>query len=434
MQAYTRLFVLVAYLLLMACWCSANDDLKRAKKLVDAVRTRGEPTTIDELNKQFALKKDVDDVSNLLLEGLSLLDGDSYFKAKGDLPILGALQDEPYPKPGENRPILEQAEKFVDSQSAAIAKFHEVARRGGRAFFPLRLAEKGEFESAIKEDWLIDRASELLQFDVEVKLRRNNTRGAAKSIAAMLAMNVSFDAMPGSYIFPLYGFSYSEAHYIKQALGRLTDDELVDFQSRIRQISPSRRLAFVQQLGRVGLLQRYTPLGDFRYLESELKSNDKDYAPLVEEFADYLEAKEKFVLAAKKEFPSAIKEGNESRNAFKVKWEGRQGGYPLYLYVELDCSAIDAAARETLLIQAADAGIACERYRRENKKLPTSLEALVPKFLPIVPTDPFSGKPMLFKVADEGITIYSVGRDNEDDGGDIMNFQDGDFGLRFLMK
>ena len=50
-------------------------------------------------------------------------------------------------------------------------------------------------------------------------------------------------------------------------------------------------------------------------------------------------------------------------------------------------------------------------------RLPSSIEELVPDYLQAVPSDPFNGEPMRFVVTDDGIVIYSVGEDGEDDGG-----------------
>ncbi len=59
--------------------------------------------------------------------------------------------------------------------------------------------------------------------------------------------------------------------------------------------------------------------------------------------------------------------------------------------------------------------LACELYRREHKGAPASLRALVPKYLPAVPADPFSasGAPLRFV----GGRVWSTGPDLRDDGG-----------------
>jgi len=41
----------------------------------------------------------------------------------------------------------------------------------------------------------------------------------------------------------------------------------------------------------------------------------------------------------------------------------------------------------------------------------------VPTYLETVPTDPFTGDPLRYKLIEGGCAIYSVGEDGADDGG-----------------
>ena len=66
---------------------------------------------------------------------------------------------------------------------------------------------------------------------------------------------------------------------------------------------------------------------------------------------------------------------------------------------------------------AAEAGVAALRYYNANGRLPVSLDALLPDYLDMVPTDPFTGKPLLYRQTDDGVMIYSVGGNGIDDGG-----------------
>jgi len=59
--------------------------------------------------------------------------------------------------------------------------------------------------------------------------------------------------------------------------------------------------------------------------------------------------------------------------------------------------------------------LAVHAYRLDNAEPPAELEALVPDYLPAIPMDPFSGKPLLGLVRDGTFVVYSVGPDGEDD-------------------
>lgn len=78
-----------------------------------------------------------------------------------------------------------------------------------------------------------------------------------------------------------------------------------------------------------------------------------------------------------------------------------------------------ATWRSSAEMRCAIAGVACERYRMKTGRWPESLAALVPEYLPAVPNDPFDQQPLRFKKMPDGILIYTVGVDKQDDGGDL---------------
>jgi hypothetical protein len=64
------------------------------------------------------------------------------------------------------------------------------------------------------------------------------------------------------------------------------------------------------------------------------------------------------------------------------------------------------------------AGLACKIHKNQTGHYPENLEALVPEFLDKVPVDPFTGKPLIYRVQEDGgVIIYSVGSNEKDDGG-----------------
>jgi len=79
-----------------------------------------------------------------------------------------------------------------------------------------------------------------------------------------------------------------------------------------------------------------------------------------------------------------------------------------------------AQARAELYLGHRDgivAAIALELYRRRHSAYPSSLDSLVPQYLPEVPADRITGEPVKYKLVDGKPLIYSVGADQDDDGG-----------------
>lgn len=77
--------------------------------------------------------------------------------------------------------------------------------------------------------------------------------------------------------------------------------------------------------------------------------------------------------------------------------------------------ALRAETERSLILSA----IALKRHKLRHGNHPKSLGALVPEFLPAVPADYLDGKPISYRRNDDGrYTLYSVGEDGKDDGGD----------------
>ncbi|HWX22055.1 MAG TPA: hypothetical protein VN578_19310 [Candidatus Binatia bacterium] len=82
-------------------------------------------------------------------------------------------------------------------------------------------------------------------------------------------------------------------------------------------------------------------------------------------------------------------------------------------------STLDRAADCVAQLRVAEAALAVERYRLSaSSALPDSLGQLAPKYLAVVPEDPYDGKPVRYKkLSPKGYVVYSIGRNRQDDGG-----------------
>lgn len=62
-------------------------------------------------------------------------------------------------------------------------------------------------------------------------------------------------------------------------------------------------------------------------------------------------------------------------------------------------------------------GIALELYHRDTGDWPRYLDVLSPQYIPRLPVDRLTGKPLKYRITDDGPLVYSVGVDGDDDGG-----------------
>jgi hypothetical protein len=80
---------------------------------------------------------------------------------------------------------------------------------------------------------------------------------------------------------------------------------------------------------------------------------------------------------------------------------------------------VQANYRNQARLHTARVALAAERYRLANGKWPETLEQLTPRFLTEVPLDPFAPGRLRLRRTEEGLVIYSVGPNEQDDGGDL---------------
>ena len=61
--------------------------------------------------------------------------------------------------------------------------------------------------------------------------------------------------------------------------------------------------------------------------------------------------------------------------------------------------------------------LALRCYQSEKSRPPARLGELVPSYLSKMPEDPFSGRPLIYRLQGKNWLLYSVGLDRSDDGG-----------------
>jgi hypothetical protein len=119
--------------------------------------------------------------------------------------------------------------------------------------------------------------------------------------------------------------------------------------------------------------------------------------------------------AVLEKFGSTYQRRAAGQRGFLPRWSGF---VPDALDNGLQRSYVERFVRD----RAARIALAIARYRLAHAgALPTSLSDLVPGYLSAVPQDPLSGAPMRFRTEPGAYTVYSVGMDGDDDGGDLAS-------------
>jgi hypothetical protein len=77
--------------------------------------------------------------------------------------------------------------------------------------------------------------------------------------------------------------------------------------------------------------------------------------------------------------------------------------------------------RTLAYVRCTMAAIAVERYRLAHGHVPESLAIVARQFPDAIRQDPFTRKPLQYKILDHGFVVYSVGEDNTDNDGTERN-------------
>lgn len=94
-------------------------------------------------------------------------------------------------------------------------------------------------------------------------------------------------------------------------------------------------------------------------------------------------------------------------------------GLPSQIYL---ASSIDEPQlRSTAMVRLLQTDLALHLYQSHHGALPQRLGDLVPDYLPDLPLDPYSQKPLVYRANGDSFLLYSVGHDRIDNGGNFTN-------------
>jgi hypothetical protein len=155
-----------------------------------------------------------------------------------------------------------------------------------------------------------------------------------------------------------------------------------------------------------------------------------------------------FPVILTKDYPSHLRHMTEIVEIAKLPLEQRLDKYKAQdeelrrsasLLTRLLAPAVQKVAQASLRIPsklaAVEVALACERFRLEHKRWPETLDELVKAGkLEAVPADPMDGRPLRYRRLADGVVIYSLGGDKQDNQGalhpDNWHQEGGDWGVR----
>jgi hypothetical protein len=107
---------------------------------------------------------------------------------------------------------------------------------------------------------------------------------------------------------------------------------------------------------------------------------------------------------------------------FRIKHARDIESIPWYYYIsKIFAPNLSATFLKEAILEAnmgaAQISLACKIYMNQHGHLPNNILALVPDILEEAPLDPFTGKPFIYKLQEGGFIVYSIGSNEQDEGG-----------------
>ncbi len=391
---------------------------QRVEQALEAIRAEGYPVTLDELDAWYAEPPLGENAADMLAHAFKW-----YVEIEPELsehlPIAGTAEP-----PGRTDPLPEDMKQAIaqhlENNLDALEFLYEGAAIP-ECRWPIDLTQNSFPMDHVHQ---IRTGAYLLMLEAMYKAERGDSGGATDAVVAMIGLARSLDEEPTSISQSIRAHRLRLGRdALEQALNRtaLTEVQLARLQRTLREAEDAggfvrgfvgnRCLAAdVMQHGSSmdddSIIPTLAP-GPARALYEGVGLNDFDTAAFLELYAEIVEAAK----TPPDDRLDAVHTIDELLSELPQYWLSSR--YFLQRTTRQFESDLDTRAQ----LRAARVGLAVERHRVAHGELPESLDTLVPEFLDRVPKDPFGDGPLKYERLENGFMVYSIGVDEEDDGG-----------------
>ena len=315
-------------------------------------------------------------------------------------------------------PMLQRTKAVLDQQGDALRMLDEATTRHFRGFAPRTAygAQIMQFEQLCR----------LCSMRTVYAAATRNGPAAAESLRAELALSsdperpvhraplprVLLSALSLSLLLNRVALDETQLASLALAFGRADDDGILD-----RELNALRG-NFID-----AVLERARYFNGFRLFVAGLPGDTHVVlrAQLASRVTERLDSYREMLAASRNPWTTRLDDARTA--AIRRQWRD-DGGFLVSHGWSSDPWGFTALPLNLASARVARAAIAVERYRlAHNGQLPETLDQTVPAFLPVVPTDPYSGRSIRFVRIDGGYKVYGVSFDRVDDGGDLLRDQ-----------
>jgi len=420
-------FAVLVVFMLGCLWYIAEAQLNAR---LAALRAKGMPATASEINAFYVVPEGVADTTHLWMEASDAAQAANLGTRGAALPIIGKGPT-PIPAPGEDWAELEASRTLLSELDREFELVRKAVAAGGQVRYPCDFSDG--INTLLPHVQDAHQPARLMQLDAHVSAHDGNNSRALDDIRAIFAVSDTLRTEPTLVSqlvrIAIHGMGCRTAMRLLPHCD-WTDAELASLQKVIRSARFKDELAIGLCGERAMCLTALdeAPLGPLRY------PNKQETLRIFESSFDGLDGS----------WADAISRQREISEQIKTIAGGRISRLVLSGVILLSPASewsFISGARAEASQKCANIIVAAHRHRLKHGQLPEKLadieqELLGPPSDHVANViDPYTGKPLLYKIEAKRVVIYSVGKNEQDDGGDVdRSDQDWPLDVGFSLK
>jgi hypothetical protein len=385
---------------------------------IDAIRAAGYPVTCAELDQWYKIPSNVENAAYTIIDAFSYLKKWDKDKSKS-LPVVGQAE-----LPARTEPLAEEMKALIAQYVADNNEALELLHAGAaieHSRYPIDLS--AGFETKVPNLSELRRAVFLLKLEAILYAENGDSESAIRSVKSCFGIARSLAKEPIT-ISQLVRAACQNvaATTIEYCINRIkfTDEQLVELiecthnSERITDISYAfvgercNGISFFKAPGSVDSdIVGGIPFRPLLALYKAVGMADSDAIIYLDIMEEYIKIGQ-LPIHRRQKAAEAVEARLRSTSKVRVL---------LYVMMPALARITTIDTRNIAQLLTARTGLAIERYRLAEGRLPDTLADLVPAYLDTVPTDPFDGNELRYKKLEIGFVVYSIGEDLSDDNG-----------------
>jgi hypothetical protein len=405
---------------------TADCELLNAQ--IAMIRAAREPLSTEEMSAFYRLPSGTPDLTEQYLALIQPFYTTDYKDKTRELPVVGDAEAS-LPPLDVSTDLSNAIKSYLQEYASSLSALENLAQESGGVRFPL--AFKDGLNMSLEHDMAVRSAAQALRLRFLIFLQEEKFKEARHCLLARWKLSETIAREPtlvSQLVRLVIQGDVIRDTSLFVASRPQTDDELLAWQQVLVEIDFERGMV-ESLIGERAMLwhtmhHELSKDGDFFGNAHPLNSHDDVDAILrMRDCAAGLEIMSDAIRNARQGFPDALKDLDQwDRRVRQLALEQQATLHPDYIGTIVNMPAFEAyftSIASSVALQRLVLGqLAVARFHAHHARLPATLAELTPEYTTQSLVDPWDGAPLRYVRQDNSATLYSIGRDEIDNGGE----------------